>query len=197
MTTFDPASGRHLPTTTDPDQELRIERLQALGLGEHPAPEFDAFAAELAQAAADLAGLPVTPYAMVNLFVPGMQYFTGLHNPTGSPRAEQAGLADRPRVGRTMSRDHGYCPDVVDRRSPLVLRDVCAWPRFASNEVVDRIGIRTYMGAPIFDDETGVVLGTYCVVDVEPRRWGREGLELMKHHGTRLAELIRSRADPS
>jgi GAF domain-containing protein len=52
--------------------------------------------------------------------------------------------------------------------------------------VVDEIGIRSYLGAPLID-RTGIALGTVCVVDIEPRPWGRPGLETIK---TLAAELV-------
>jgi GAF domain-containing protein len=59
----------------------------------------------------------------------------------------------------------------VVRRKALVLDDVCDYPRFAGNPVVDKIGIRSYLGAPLLDDRTGTALGTVCVVATEPRPW--------------------------
>nr|WP_259334120.1 GAF domain-containing protein [Streptomyces umbrinus] len=99
-------------------------------------------------------------YGMVNAF--GVeQTFLGLHNPP-----QESGF---PIVGRTMSRDHGYCPEVVERRRGLPLPEVAASPRFQSNAVVDAIGIESYFGAPIIDAVSGLALFTACVVDVEKR----------------------------
>ncbi|MFC7733308.1 GAF domain-containing protein [Actinomadura keratinilytica] len=83
---------------------------------------------------------------------------------------------------------------MVVRRLPLVLDDVCDYPRFAGNPVVDTIGIRSYMGAPLID-RSGVALGTICVVDREPRPWGRPGLELIKARAAEMVELIHRRED--
>lgn len=181
---YDTEAGLHLPA---PDMHLaqREERLRELGLGEVPDPEFDAFATQLAEAAG-------VPYAMVN-FITGQQFFAGLHAPSRS----QTGSADpgAPDVGRTMARDHGYCPDVLNRRRALVLPDVYAYPRFASNEVVDLIGIRTYAGAPLIDERTDTVLGTVCFVGIEPRRkeTGRDTLQLIKESRDQLMRLIYQR----
>ncbi|PSM39667.1 histidine kinase [Streptomyces dioscori] len=88
--------------------------------------------------------------------------------------------------GRHMARDYGFCPHVVVRRKALVLEDVRDYPRFAGNPVVDEYGIRSYLGAPLLD-RTGIALGTVCVTDVEPRPWGRSGLDTIK---AMAAELI-------
>ncbi|MCM2576352.1 GAF domain-containing protein [Streptomyces meridianus] len=178
--TFDTDSGLRVPAA-DQDLDRRVRRLRELGLTDTPDAEFDAFAADLARAAD-------VPYAMVNL-ITDHQYFAGLHSPAGS--------LEHPEVGRTMARDHGYCPDVLDRRVPLVLPDVYAAPHLASNPVVDRIGIRTYAGAPLIDEPTGTVLGTVCFVGTEPRllQAGQHALELIKERRDALMNLIYQRID--
>ncbi|WP_406498306.1 GAF domain-containing protein [Streptomyces sp. NBC_00846] len=176
--TFDHDSGL---STLAPDIELpaRVGLLHRLGLGE-PDPEFDAFAADLAHAAG-------VPYAMVNL-VTNEQSFVGLHSPSDG---------DIPAVGRTMARNHGYCPEVVSRRLPLVLPDVTAYPRFAGNEVVDLIGIRTYAGAPLIHEPTGIVLGTVCFVGPEerPLSTGQASLDLIKNRRNQLMDVIYRRSN--
>lgn len=169
---FDAAADLRAPC---PDQqfEQRLDLLNELGLGAADA-EFDALAADLAAAAE-------APYAMVNLMT-HQQVFAGLYSQDGMPE-----------VGRTMPPDHGYCPEVVQRRTALVLPDVCAHPRFASNPVVDQIGIRTYAGAPLIHN--GTVLGTVCFVGTTPRplSTGQASLTLIKARRETLMELIRQR----
>lgn len=193
MPTFDPDTGRHLLTPVDPDLGVRTSRLQALGLADQPDPEFDVLARNLAMAAAAHAGTGQLPYAMVNL-ITHHQYFTGLHVPSAAGTDSPLGSrTPQPEVSRTMSRDHGFCPHVVDRRRALALGDVCSFPRFASNEVVDELGIRTYLGAPLLDPESGTVLGTVCVVDTEPRVWGQAGLDLIHHYRDEAMRVIQQR----
>lgn len=176
--TYEPEG--HMLTPVDQEAPQRLLRLRELGLGENPDPDFDEFACNLAQTTG-------APFAMVNFIDEDRQYFAGLY---ASPRTQTssavAAESAATEVGRVMDRDHGYCPHVVVRRLPLVLDDVCDYPRFAGNPVVDKIGIRSYLGAPLID-RTGTTLGTICVVDTEPRPWGRPGLELIK---VRAAELI-------
>ncbi|MFE9514117.1 GAF domain-containing protein [Streptomyces sp. NPDC006643] len=183
--TYDTEAGLHLPA---PDMDLarREARLRELGLGDMPDAQFDAFATQLAQAAG-------APYAMVN-FITGHQFFAGLHTPSPG-QSGQSGPDAGPEVSRIMSRDHGYCPDVLNRRKALVLPDVYAYPRFASNEVVDLIGIRTYAGAPLIDERTDTVLGTVCFVGTDPRgkETGRDTLQLIKESRDELMRLIYQR----
>ncbi|MGY3676600.1 GAF domain-containing protein [Streptomyces sp. TE33382] len=179
---YDPATGL---VTRPPDQDInaRVALLARLGLtaaedGAWGGGELDAFASELASATGEA-------YAMVNL-VTDHQYFIGLHNPQG---------VDLPPAGRTMLLEDGYCPDVVARRRALPLPDVCAAPRFAGNLVFDVLGIRTYTGAPLIHQESGLVIGTLCVVGPEarPLSEARERLALVKDHCTRLMNRMGER----
>ncbi|MFF8595337.1 GAF domain-containing protein [Streptomyces sp. NPDC015220] len=182
---YDPPrpAGRLLLTPEDREAPARALRLRRLGLGERPEPALDAFADRLAE-------LTGAPYAMVNLPDDKRQFFAGLHRPERSvldvdTAAPGAGGVRR-EVGRCLAHDHGFCPHVVARRKALVLEDVRDYPRFAGNPVVDEFGIRSYLGAPLIDS-TQTVLGTVCVVDVEPRPWGRQGLTAIK---SAAAELV-------
>ncbi|MFH8607090.1 GAF domain-containing protein [Streptomyces sp. NPDC018029] len=174
--THDP-TGRLLLTPVDTEAPARVRRLRGLGIGQRPEPAFDVFADRLAE-------LTAAPYSMVNFIDEHGQFFAGLHTPE-----RPAGV-----TGRYMARDHGYCPHVVVRRKALVLEDVRDYPRFAGNPVVEEIGIRSYLGAPLID-RTGMALGTVCVVDVEPRPWGRAGLDTIKRMAAELVEQIHRREE--
>lgn len=188
---YDPprTAGRLLLTPEDKDAPARVRRLRRLGLGERAEPAFDAFADRLAEVAA-------VPYSMVNFIDENRQFFAGLHTPdAGGPGVLPVGGSEdsaAPQVGRYMTRDYGFCPHVVVRRKALVLEDVCDYPRFAGNPVVDDFGVRSYLGAPLID-HTGIALGTVCVVDVEPRPWGKAGLETIKSLAAELVELLARR----
>lgn len=169
----------HLFTPADEEAPVRAARLRELGLGEHPEQEFDDFARMLATTTK-------SPLAVVNFIGEHQQYFAGMHGPTLVPDAVPDDAA------RTMFKDKGWCPHVVSRKLPLVLDDVCDYPRFAGNPIVDELGIRSYVGAPLID-KTGIALGTICVVDLEPRPWGRPGLEFIKARATEMMEIINKR----
>ncbi|WP_156722039.1 GAF domain-containing protein [Streptomyces apocyni] len=184
---YDP-TGHLLLTPVDNDAPARVQRLRRLGLGEHADPAFDAFADRLAEVTG-------APFSMVNFIDENRQFFAGLHTPAGAPSGAELGAAAAGTgVSRYMDRDHGYCPHVVVRRKALVLEDVCDYPRFAGNPVVDEIGIRSYLGAPLID-RTGIALGTICVVDTEPRPWGRPGLETIKSLAAELVAQLNRRED--
>ncbi|GAA3027835.1 GAF domain-containing protein [Streptomyces glomeratus] len=173
---------RLLLTPEDRDAPERVRRLRRLGLGERADPEFDAFADRVAELAA-------APYAMVTFIDEHRQFFAGLHQPGDRPLTAVATPDGTGQRARHLGREYGFCPHVVVRRKALVLEDVRDYPRFAGNPVVDEIGIRSYLGAPLVD-RTGTALGTVCAADVKPRPWGRAGLETIKTLAAELAEGI-------
>lgn len=183
------------PLRNDPDAVARQRRLAELGLAhDQPQPRLDAFAAALARDAADLVGGSV-PDAMVNLFRGDHQYFAGMHL-TAAPNGE-AGTGLRQQhtsPDRIMGLDTGWCPHVVARGLPLVLDDVFSMVRFAANPAAANLDIRSYIGAPLLDPETGVALGTVCVIARDPRPYGRPGLEFIKDRAIEATRLITGNA---
>ncbi|MGV9266690.1 GAF domain-containing protein [Kitasatospora sp. NPDC003701] len=157
------------------EQGARIRRINALDLTQMQG---------LDEVAGRIAAALSQPYAMVNV-ITNVQAFVGLYSAPGMPQ-----------VGRTMRVDHGYCPALLDRTGALVLPDVQAWARFSSNPVVDRVGIRTYVGAPLPDPETGIVLGTVCAVGTQalPLSTGQHSLAVIKTFQAEVTELIAARA---
>lgn len=184
-----PASDRLLLTPVDRDAVVRTHRLRTLGLGERADASFDNF-----DAFADrVAEVTDVPYSMVNFIDGNQQFFAGLHTPSGYKGSDLgAATAGSSRAGRYVALDRGYCPHVVVRRKALVLEDVCDYPRFAGNPVVDDIGIRSYLGAPLID-RTGIALGAVCAVDTVPRSWGRAGLDTIKSLARELVGHIDQR----
>ncbi|WP_433476964.1 GAF domain-containing protein [Spirillospora sp. CA-142024] len=170
-----------LVTPIDEDAPRRAARLRELDLREEPDPEFDEFARELAQSLD-------APFAMVNLIGPERQYFAGLY-----PSSLDRGVDPAADPFRTMACDHGYCMYVVTRGHAMALNEVMDYHLFAGNPVVDEIGIRAYLGAPLID-QAGT-LGTICVVDTEPHDWGAQGVAFIKARAAELVERIHQRAN--
>ncbi|MET7685636.1 GAF domain-containing protein [Streptomyces sp. NPDC005423] len=130
--------------------------------------------------ARELGGKTGFAYAFVNPVIDSTQTFIGLHQPPAN-----CGFVT---VGRTMSRQHGWCPEVIRRKKGLPLPDVRVHPRFAGNHVVDAVGIRSYFGVPLLDGQSGVAWGTVCVIDPEPRPLSdaRRLLDLVKEAGAEV-----------
>lgn len=181
---YDADSGLHVDNWHD-TAEQRLKLLAEFGIDGTPDAEFDRFAAQVsATFAAELGDAGQGLYAMVNPFLRDEQTFVGLYIPPGA----------RP-VDRTMPPDHGFCPEMLDRTKALVLADVCDKPQFASNPVVDKLGVRTYAGAPLILGPTGTVVGSVCVVGTRPmpKQTRQTSLALIKQHRDALLELLGQR----
>jgi hypothetical protein len=171
-----------------PELPSRSARQRELGLAAVPDARFDAFARKIVESTGSLA-------AMVNLVGDQRQYFAGLYVKGDPAPGDPTFLGD---PGREMDLEHGFCPHVVVRRKALVLDDVYAYPRFAGNPVVDELGVRSYLGAPLIDED-GTVLGTVCAVDPAPRSgaehdgWGHRSLEAIKRVAGEVVAEIRAR----
>ncbi|MEU9270039.1 GAF domain-containing protein [Streptomyces sp. NPDC048251] len=152
-----------VPAAELAEMSIRLTRLSELGIPLEATEVLDELADNLAERTGFL-------YSMVNAFAED-QTFLGLHNPPPD--------AGYPLVGRTMSRSNGYCPEVIQRKRGLPLRNVAASPRFQGNPVVDAIGVQSYFGTPVIDASTGLALLTVCIVDPEPRTLA-DALRLMR-----------------
>ena len=62
--------------------------------------------------------------------------------------------------------EESFCRYVVEQDAPLILDDA----RTRGNPAIIAMGIAAWAGVPI-KDIVGEVVGTFCVVDTEPRRW--------------------------
>ncbi|MFJ2240973.1 GAF domain-containing protein [Streptomyces sp. NPDC087859] len=157
-------------------EQARHEVIARFGI----APAADDRMDQLAREMAKRTGLA---YGFVNVFW-SQQSFIGLHQPP-----PDSGLIP---VGRSMSRRHGWCPEVIARQKALPLPDVYASPRFAGNHVTDALGIRAYFGAPLIDTDTGIAWGTVCVIDPEPRPLAQAQrlLDIVKDTGTTVVQTL-------
>ncbi|WP_327586703.1 GAF domain-containing protein [Nonomuraea sp. NBC_00507] len=173
-------SAFRLVTPIDQEAPRRAALLQELGIREEPDLEFDEFARALAQELE-------APFAMVNIIGPERQYFAGLY-----PSSRDRGVDPETDPFRTMACDHGYCMYVVTRKHAMALDEVMDYHLFANNPVVDEIGVRAYLGAPLIDGAE--TLGTICVVDTKPHDWGTDGVAFIKARAAELVERIHQRA---
>lgn len=85
-----------------------------------------------------------------------------------------------------------FCAEVVRAGSCLILGDGKAHPAFASHPAV-RIGLRFYAGTPL-RTASGLVLGTLCVVDREPRIFHAEDVSVLEDLATGIAWAIERQA---
>lgn len=129
-----------------PAETARLSVLNSLGLADgSPDPAFD----RIVRLAQQAAGAPVVLVSFID--------------------SERQWL--KARIGMdacSAPRDISFCTHVVEQGSAIWVENTALDPRFITNPYVAREpGVRFYAGAPIRVD--GQVIGTVCVIDVEPR----------------------------
>jgi signal transduction histidine kinase len=138
----------------------RLQALDATGLlAAAPVPSLDRLTALTAR-------LVHADSALVSLVGADRQVFAGS---CGAP-ADLAG-------GSPLS--HSYCRHVVEDAAPVIITDARTDERFRDHPLV-LDGIATaYAGFPL-RDPAGYVLGSFCVLDSEPRDWTEEELSIVR-----------------
>ncbi|MBV8691821.1 MAG: GAF domain-containing protein [Actinobacteria bacterium] len=145
---------RHAQEDLDDSMLENLQRLEAVNAthlwGAPPRPELDA----LTQRAAARLG---TPAAYLTLLDDKRQFLASAVRPGG---------AEGPREGPVSA---SYCQHVVRADDVLVVDNALTDPLVSDNVATTRDGVRAYLGVPIRKD--GYPLGSFCVVDTEPREW--------------------------
>lgn len=84
-----------------------------------------------------------------------------------------AALADSRRLpGRT------FCHYTLAGDETLVIDDTHSDPVWKAVPTVETLGVRAYVGVPLKLD--GETIGSFCVIDSEPRNWSGEELETLR-----------------
>ena len=104
------------------------------------------------------------PIGLVSLVDDHRQFFAGAVGLAG-------GLRETPL-------SHSFCKHVVEDGALLVVEDARRHPRVAGNGAVVDLNVVAYAGQPIVTPE-GHVLGSFCAIDGEPRRWSERELEIL------------------
>jgi PAS domain S-box-containing protein len=73
---------------------------------------------------------------------------------------------------------HSFCQHAVTSGKPLVINDAREHPLVKDNGAVSDLGVIAYAGVPLTTAE-GQVLGSFCVIDNQPRRWTDDDLEIL------------------
>lgn len=168
---LDPLSFARL---TDPERLAALHRTTLL---DGPAEEsFD----RLTRLAARLLHAPV---ALVSLVDADRQYFKsciGLPEPWASMRATPI--------------SHSFCRHAVEGAAPLIIRDARQHPLVRENPAIDELGFVAYAGVPLTTTE-GHVLGSFCVIDHQPRQWTSEEIETLQDLAATVMTEICLRTD--
>ncbi|MET9602946.1 SpoIIE family protein phosphatase [Streptomyces sp. NPDC006459] len=134
-----------------PGSAQRRARLPA-GLSAAPDTGMDRFARLVSR-------LLRVPVAFVSLVDEDRQILPGM---TGLPEP----WAER----RALPLSHSLCRYVTTSGQPLVVPDVRADDRLRTNPAIEDLGLVAYAGMPLTDTD-GLVLGSLCAIDHEPRTW--------------------------
>lgn len=140
------------------DEEIRLQNLRALNLLDTaPEERFD----RLTRTARRLFGVPI---ALLSLVDENRQWFKS-----------NVGLE----VAET-SRDISFCGHAILGEELFIVPDALADERFADNPLVlNEPHIRFYAGA-LLRGPDGRKLGTFCVIDHQPRNFGQDDIEALE-----------------
>lgn len=164
------------------DDAVRLEALHASGaLDARAAPLFEA----AAKRAADIFDVPL---AMVSLIDADRQTVGAARGALLVPDA--AGVTAVTREELALPRSLSMCGHVVASAQTLVVPDVSRDLRFAGNPVLAAKGVRFYAGAPL-RDAAGRILGTLCLLDLEPRLLNPREVKLLEAMADEVMDALR------
>ena len=132
------------------------------------------------------------PMAMVSLIDLEQQCIPALFGQL--PAHERSGGAPSPGLHAAdleMPRAASLCGHVVANGRTMVVPDLARDLRFAGNPALNEKGLRFYAGAPL-RDTAHHVLGTLCILDVQPRSLTQRELELLESMADELMAHVRA-----
>jgi len=165
--------------------EVRIAALHDSGL-------LDSRAQPLLEAASRrVADIFDVPMAMVSLIDLEHQHIPALFEQP--PPHEHGSAIAQPRLRAAdleMPRAASLCGHVVANDRTMVVPDLARDLRFAGNPALNDKGLRFYAGAPL-RDAAEHVLGTLCILDVQPRSLTQRELMLLESMADELMSQLR------
>jgi hypothetical protein len=154
-----------VPPAQAPDEELgRPNRLRVLArtnlLDSPPEEAFD----RLARLTAQLLDVPVVLMSLVDR---QRQFFKA-----------QVGLPKPLDTARQTPITHSFCQWVVTADEPMVVEDARRDLLLSANPATVEMGVVAYAGVPL-RAEPGETIGSFCAVDMKPRRWDARELRAL------------------
>lgn len=80
--------------------------------------------------------------------------------------------------GRQNSVEEAFCQYMIADLTPLVVDNAAEHARTEKNALVSQMGVQAWASYPLLD-ANGQALGSFCVMDVEPRAWMSDDLEVL------------------
>ena len=157
------------------EDPARLEAIDSTGLVGVPE---DPVLLRLTRLAARALGAPV---ALLSFVGADRQFFAasyGLPEPWASNRG--TGLL------------HSFCQHVVVSNQPLLVSDARKHPLVQRNLAIEDLDVIAYAGVPLNDGE-GNTLGSFCVIDHEPRHWKAADVELLHDFASAVMDRVASR----
>jgi PAS domain S-box-containing protein len=142
----------------DPERLALLRRTRLLDAP--PEPAFD----RLTRLASRLVRAPI---ALVTLIDEDRQFFLSC-----------VGLPEPLSLKRQTPLSYSLCKHLVATDEPLIISDLREHPVLAKDEALQSFGIAAYAGIPL-RTATGHVLGSFCVLDIVPRDWTHEQIEML------------------
>lgn len=88
---------------------------------------------------------------------------------------------------------HSFCQHVVVSNQPLLVTDARKHPLVQRNLAIADLDVIAYVGVPL-NDADGNTLGSFCVIDHEPRQWKPADVELLHDFAAAVIDRVESRA---
>jgi GAF domain-containing protein len=118
--------------------------------------------------ASKIVGAPISVMSMVGN---DYQFFKSAH-----------GLGDL----KSTPLSHAFCKHVVAENAPLIVEDARVHPVLHDNGSIKDHNVIGYLGFPL-QIASGKTLGSFCVVDNQPRKWSQEDIDIMRE----LADVVK------
>ena len=87
---------------------------------------------------------------------------------------------------------HSFCQHVVVSNQPLLVTDARKHPLVQGNRAIEDLDVIAYVGVPMNDSE-GNTLGSFCVIDHEPRQWKAADVELLHDFAAAVMDRVANR----
>lgn len=124
------------------------------------------------------------PFAQVSLVDADWVHTPGTLLPPARDAADSSGL------DRALS----VCSYVVHQENDLQVEDVARDPRFADNPLLQAAQVRFYAGVPL-RDRHGMVLGSFCIMDTQPRSLAASEFALLHDMARQLQATLSTSAE--
>jgi hypothetical protein len=86
---------------------------------------------------------------------------------------------------------HSFCQHVVVSNQPLLVTDARKHPLVQRNLAIQDLDVIAYVGVPLVDVD-GNILGSFCVIEHEPRQWTAEDVALLHDLAAAVMDRVES-----